>query len=89
MEQESGAAELTPQLAVATYENRLIEVRLGIASSLVAALRQKHSPAASHSLRVALGCSSWAFSVGLPNRERDELHSCTTWAKSGRPIVCC
>ncbi len=73
LEQESGASELTPQLAVATYENRLIEVRLGIASSLIAALRQKHAPAASHSLRVALGCSSWAFSVGLPNRERDEL----------------
>jgi diguanylate cyclase (GGDEF)-like protein len=57
----------------ATYENRLIEVRLGIASSLLAALRQKHAPAAAHSLRVALGCSSWAFSIGMPNGERDEL----------------
>jgi len=61
------------QLPVATYENQLIQVRLGIASSLLAALRQKQAAAASHSLRVALGCSSWAFSSGLQNRERDEL----------------
>ncbi|MEX0677330.1 MAG: diguanylate cyclase [Pirellulales bacterium] len=59
--------------SVATYENRLIEVRLGIASSLLAALRHKHSPAAEHSLRVALGCSSWAFAIGLQNDERDEV----------------
>jgi diguanylate cyclase (GGDEF)-like protein/PAS domain S-box-containing protein len=36
-------------------------------------LRQKHAPAAQHSLRVALGCSSWAFAMGLPTGERDEL----------------
>jgi response regulator RpfG family c-di-GMP phosphodiesterase len=61
------------QPSVATCENRLIEVRLGIASSLLAALRQKHSPAARHSLRVALGCSSWAFAIGMDDRERDEI----------------
>jgi diguanylate cyclase (GGDEF)-like protein/PAS domain S-box-containing protein len=59
--------------SVATCENRLIEVRLGIASSLLAALRQKHSPAARHSLRVALGCSSWAFAIGMESAERDEI----------------
>jgi diguanylate cyclase (GGDEF)-like protein/PAS domain S-box-containing protein len=48
-------------------------VRLGIASSLLAALRHKHAPAADHSLRVALGCSSWAFAIGLRNGEREEL----------------
>ena len=61
------------QASVATYENRLIEVRLGIASSLLTALRHKHSPAAEHSLRVALGCSSWAFAIGLQSNERDEI----------------
>ena len=54
-------------------ENRLVEVRLGIASSLFAALRHKHSPTAAHSLRVALGCSSWAFALGLEPDQRDEL----------------
>ncbi len=67
------ASDLAPQPPMATYENRLIEVRLGIASSLLAALRKKHAPAAAHSLRVALGCSSWAFAIGVQNEERDEL----------------
>ncbi len=57
----------------AAYENRLVEVRLGIASSLFTALRHKHSPTAVHSLRVALGCSSWAFALGLEPNQRDEL----------------
>src|SRR5262245_16899495 len=35
------------------HENRLVQVRLGLASSLFAALRHKHAPTASHSLRVA------------------------------------
>lgn len=61
------------QTASPSYENRLIEVRLGIASSLLTALRHKHSPAAEHSLRVALGCSSWAFAIGLQSSERDEI----------------
>ena len=53
------------------YENKLVQVRLGLASSLFAALRQKHSQSAEHSLRVALGCSSWALHVGLDDESRD------------------
>ena len=71
--QDSSLPDSPPQPPIATYENRLIEVRLGIASSLLAALRQKYAPAAAHSLRVALGCSSWAFAIGVQNKERDEL----------------
>ncbi len=70
---DSSAADPAAQLPLAPYENRLIEVRLGIASSLLAALRQKYAPAAEHSLRVALGCSSWAFCIGMQDGERDEL----------------
>ncbi len=73
LEHDSNFAASMPQPPIATYENRLIEVRLGIASSLLAALRQKHAPVAAHSLRVALGCSSWAFAIGVQNSERDEL----------------
>ena len=61
------------QKSNAAYENRLVEVRLGVASGLFTALRHKHAPAAAHSLRVALGCSSWAFALGLPAQEREEL----------------
>lgn len=44
-----------------------------MASSLFTALRQKHAATAAHSLRVALGCSSWAFARGLDSDARDEL----------------
>jgi diguanylate cyclase (GGDEF)-like protein/PAS domain S-box-containing protein len=54
-------------------ENQLIQVRLGVASSLFAALRAKHAPTAHHSLRVALSCSAWGAVLGLSDAERDEL----------------
>jgi diguanylate cyclase (GGDEF)-like protein/PAS domain S-box-containing protein len=54
-------------------QNQLIQVRLGLASSLFTALRCKHAPTASHSLRVALTCSAWARSIGLPSDECDEI----------------
>ncbi len=54
-------------------ENRLIEVRLGVASSLYRALRWKHEPTARHCLRVTLACSSWSNRLGLPTEETDEI----------------
>ncbi len=54
-------------------ENRLVQARLGIASALYTALRAKHSPTASHCLRVALGCSAWAAAMGLDDQTRDTL----------------
>ncbi len=54
-------------------ENQLIEVRLGLASSLYRALRWKHEPTARHCLRVTLACASWADRLGLARQERDEL----------------
>src|SRR5262245_40341985 len=59
--------------AAIALENQLIQVRLGIASSLFSALRAKHAPTAHHSLRVALSCSAWSAILGLPEAERDEL----------------
>src|SRR6476659_9869884 len=55
------------------YESKLVQARLGMASGLHAALRAKHPPTASHSLRVALGCSSWATSMQLDEETRDLL----------------
>jgi diguanylate cyclase (GGDEF)-like protein len=60
--------ELTP-----TQENTLVQVRLGIASSLYTALKWKHEPTARHCLRVALGCSAWVHRLGLPPERRDEI----------------
>jgi diguanylate cyclase (GGDEF)-like protein len=53
------------------HENRLAHVRLGLASSLYTALRHKHGPTASHCLRVALGCSTWALYKRLDDDTRD------------------
>ena len=55
------------------YQNQLVQVRLGLASSLFAALRARHAATAAHCLRVALGCSSWGPLLKLENRQRDEL----------------
>lgn len=59
--------------AEAQFENRLVQVRLGLATSLFAALRAKNPPTASHSLRVAMGCSSWAMLLDLSEETRDEI----------------
>ena len=55
------------------HQTHLDTARLGIASGLFSALRYKHRPSADHSLRVALGCSSWATMLGLPTVQRDAL----------------
>lgn len=54
-------------------ENRLVHVRLGIAAGMYTALRVKHPPTASHCLRVALGCSSWAAAMEMDDDARDAL----------------
>ena len=55
------------------HENKLVQARLGMASGLYTALRAKHPPTASHCLRVALGCSSWAAAMELDDETRDVL----------------
>src|SRR3972149_11900640 len=54
-----------PPVISESVDNQLIQVRLGIASSLFAALQCKHAATAGHSLRVSLTCSSWAIHMGL------------------------
>jgi diguanylate cyclase (GGDEF)-like protein/putative nucleotidyltransferase with HDIG domain len=67
----ASVAEVPLQLL--SYEDRLIQARLGFGSSLFTALRCKHAPTAQHCLRVAIGCSSWATAVGLDSAIVDEL----------------
>lgn len=70
---------VTPPAASPEYrdaeqrQNQLIQVRLGIASSLFLALRARHLPTANHCLRVAMTCSSWAMLMNLKEKEQDEL----------------
>jgi diguanylate cyclase (GGDEF)-like protein/PAS domain S-box-containing protein len=59
----------------AKYENKLAVVRLGMATSLYSALRAKHGPSASHSLRVALICAAWADRLQFEQIHRDRLEA--------------
>jgi diguanylate cyclase (GGDEF)-like protein/PAS domain S-box-containing protein len=61
------------RFADSVHESKLVQARLGIAGGLFAALRAKHPPTASHSLRVALGCSSWAADLELGEEAQDVL----------------
>jgi diguanylate cyclase (GGDEF)-like protein/PAS domain S-box-containing protein len=67
----AGRSATTPRTHA--HEIRLVQARLGIASGLHTALRCKHAPTAAHSLRVALGCSSWAAVMDLDPDLRDQL----------------
>jgi len=73
LEEVSESAESPNFRLQSAHQNRLVQVRLGIAGALFASLRSKHAPTAAHSLRVAMGCSSWALSMGLDELARDEL----------------
>jgi diguanylate cyclase (GGDEF)-like protein/PAS domain S-box-containing protein len=72
---DSAAPPTPPKLdsGELALENKLVQVRLGIASSLFSALRAKHAPTAHHSLRVALSCSAWGAMLGLSDTDRDDL----------------
>jgi diguanylate cyclase (GGDEF)-like protein/PAS domain S-box-containing protein len=72
---DSAAPGTVPAGSAAAHESRLAEVRLGMATSLFTALRCKHGPTAAHALRVALGCSSWAVALGLPDAECDLIET--------------
>ena len=56
-----------------SLENRLAQVRLGMANSLFTALRCRDAATAAHSLRVALGCSAWGMALKLPAPQLDAI----------------
>jgi diguanylate cyclase (GGDEF)-like protein len=71
LEAVAAANKTLPPVLGPTADNQLIQVRLGIASSLFAALQCKHAATAGHCLRVALTCSAWAARQGLNDVDRD------------------
>ena len=73
LEHGTPRAEVSPTVLGAEADNQLVQVRLGIASSLFAALRCRNAASASHSVRVALTCSVWAIKLNLPAGERDAI----------------
>ncbi len=67
----SERGSLASSLAVEEGANKhkMVHIKLGLVSSLFYALHAKHVPTASHSLRVALGVSTWGLSERLRDRE--------------------
>ena len=64
---------LSEKSSQSPHESQLVMARLGMASSLFIALRAKHGPTAAHCLRVALGASSWAMAMTIPDELRDDI----------------
>ena len=73
LESLAAAEQTLPPVFGAEVDNQLVQVRLGMASSLFAALQCKHAATAGHSLRVALTCSAWSLQMGFPPRQRDVI----------------
>ncbi len=72
----SGPIEIGATAAPAAMLPRgqeIVSARLGIASSLFVALQSKHSPSASHSLRVTLTAASWALALDMSEEQRDVI----------------
>jgi diguanylate cyclase (GGDEF)-like protein len=80
-------APQAPARPVDNHENRLVQVRLGIASGLFTALQHKHAATASHSLRVALGCSTWALYKRLDDETRDVVETASLLHDVGKISV--
>jgi diguanylate cyclase (GGDEF)-like protein/PAS domain S-box-containing protein len=73
LENMTAAGWQAPPLACESAESQLVGLRLGVVSSLFAALQCKHAATAGHSLRVALTCSAWARKLDLEESQRDLL----------------
>jgi diguanylate cyclase (GGDEF)-like protein/PAS domain S-box-containing protein len=73
LEEVSEAHRALPPVLGDRSDNELVQVRLGIASSLFAALQCKHAATAGHALRVALTCSAWTWKLELSEAQRDAL----------------
>ncbi|MEO1498847.1 MAG: diguanylate cyclase [Planctomycetota bacterium] len=54
---------------------QLVEGRLGMVSALYASMQLKNAAVASHCLRVALSCSRWGATLGMPDRLRTQLEA--------------
>jgi diguanylate cyclase (GGDEF)-like protein/PAS domain S-box-containing protein len=68
-------------------ENRLLQVKLGVATSLFAALRFRDRLTAAHSLRVGLICSAWSNLLGLDTDQRDSVEVAALLHDMGKVAV--
>ncbi|MEN6450007.1 MAG: diguanylate cyclase [Thermoguttaceae bacterium] len=73
LEAAAEASHTLPPVFDETIDDRLVQVRLGTAAGLFAALQCKSAASAGHSLRVALTASAWALRLDLAEADRDAI----------------
>lgn len=73
LQDASRSHAVLPPVISPQMDNQLVQVRLGTAASLFAALQWKHAATAGHALRVALTCSAWSVRMGVEAGARDAL----------------
>lgn len=71
----SSTNQILPPVFSTAVDDRLVQVRLGVASSLFTALQCKHAATAGHALRVALNCSAWATTMQFDAEHRDAIET--------------
>jgi len=67
-----------------TNQIEMAQVKLGVISSLYVALRAKHGPAASHSMRVAILASAWGVHSRLPEEQLQLLEVAALFHEIGK-----
>jgi diguanylate cyclase (GGDEF)-like protein len=73
LESVTAASHTLPPVFGELVDDRLVQIRLGMASSLFTALQCKNAAVAGHSLRVALTCSAWALKMNLSEADCDAI----------------
>jgi diguanylate cyclase (GGDEF)-like protein len=73
LEAVTASSHTLPPVFSEQVDDQLVQIRLGAAASLFAALQCKNAALAGHALRVALTCSAWALKMGLPANQRDAV----------------
>ena len=73
LEAVNAAGRTLPPVFAQAADEQLIQIRLGVAAGLFAALQCKNAAVAGHALRVALSSSAWATRLELDDAERDAI----------------
>lgn len=67
-----------------TNQIEMAQIKLGVISALYVALRAKHGPAASHSMRVAILASAWGVHSRLPEEQLQLLEVAALFHEIGK-----
>lgn len=73
LEAVSAAGETLPPVFSDAADAQLVQIRLGVAAGLFAALQCKNAAVAGHAIRVALSSSAWAIKMELPAEDREAI----------------